>query len=130
MKKQIYLIQGIIFQENPVLKLANKQDVEFALEIAIAMMFTMFHGIVGPLNEGEGFGGQMHDRWGDSLIVDFKINEDELEFTKKYEKRPPIFYSFKKGKGDVWIGGWHGPDCGNGKCKCVVVSADEAFLVP
>ena len=128
MKQKFYSIQGFIFQEGNILAVGIKSGASTSFNLEKAMIRAMFNSIVGPSEEENVFCGNMSDIWGDSEIKDFKINTAELSFTKYYANRPPIFYSFKKDKSNIWIGGYFGDDCGEGISKCLVSEIDESFF--
>lgn len=130
--KEIYSIQGIIFQEGSVFGLGHKPGIGTAVTIQKAMLYSMFHAVVGPSDDGKTLCGHMNDQWGDSEITNFKISEEEMSFTKKYANRPPINYLFQpsSNKNSVWLGKYIGFDCGKGVAKCIVVPIDENFFEP
>ena len=128
MKQKFYSIQGFIFQEGNILAIGIKSGSGASFNLEKAMARAVFSSIVGPSEEENVFCGNMSDIWGDSEIKDFKINTVELSFTKYYANRPPIFYSFKKGESNTWIGGYSGEDCGKGTSKCLVNEIDESFF--
>jgi len=130
MEKKLFSIQGILFQEGHALGLGDKPGVGLAVKIQKAMVYAIYHGVVGPSEDGESFCGQMHDRYGDSEISELLIGDTFLQFTKKYQNRPPILYSFREKNGNVWIGTWMGDDCGVGKSKCIVTQIEESFFDP
>ena len=91
----------------------------------------MYHGIVGPSGDGKTFCGSMHDKWGDSEIVDFQLNGNKLKFSKNYPDRSIIKYYFsKKDEENIWIGTYYGEDCEKGDSKCIITIIDESFLKP
>lgn len=128
--EKFYTIQGIIFQQGRIFGLGNKLGIGTAVKIQEAMIYAMFHAVIGPSEEGESFCGHMSDRWGNSAITNFKISDEELSFTKHYEDRPPINYLYGKKDGNVWFGGYAGINCGRGISKCVVLPINEYFFDP
>ncbi len=126
--KKLYLIQGIIFQNDHVLGIGYKPDIGTAVTIQKAMLYAVFNGVIGPLNEEGDYGGEMNDKWGESSITNFKISDTELSFTKQYKNRPPIEYLFDEKEGSTWIGTYQGQDCGTDDSKCFVTEIDESFF--
>lgn len=109
MKKKLYFVNGIIFQKGvpPVI----------------------YNGIIEPKkDQPESLYGNMIDRWGESKITKFQLNETELKFSKQYHGRPIIDYHFTKKEENIWVGGYSGIDCGEGESKCVVTCIDESFF--
>jgi hypothetical protein len=130
-KEKLYSLQGIIFQKGLVLGLGEKSGIGIAVKIQQAINYGMFHAIVGPSEEDPKIlCGHMSDRWGNSKITDFKISEEELSFTKWYENRPPIDYTFVFKKENVYHGVYEGDDCGTGLCKCIVNEINKSFFDP
>jgi len=131
MKKQLYSLHGIIFQAGMVFGTATKPGVGLAVTLEKAMMYSMFHSVVGLEDEHEDeYSGTMTDKWGYSAITHFKMTDSEISFQKQYDRRPPITYSFMKKEGDVWHGTYSGRDCGEGTSKLTVVPIDESFFYP
>ena len=126
---KIYLLQGIIFQNGSIYGIGNKPGIGSAATIKPAMIFAMFHGIVGPnvLNE---LTGEMSDKWGESSITNFELTENTLTYIKHYNCRPPIHYSFTKKEDGSWSGKYSGIDCGEGEANIHVVETFESFLSP
>ncbi len=130
MKKQLYLIQGIIFQNGNILGTAYKPGIGVAVSIQKVMIYAICNGIVGPSAVKEIYNGHMTDKWGESGITDFKISDTELSFTKNYANRPPIEYYFDKKEGNIWLGSYQGRDCGTGDSKFIVTEINESFFEP
>jgi len=127
--KTLYSIQGIIFQHGHVFGTAQKPGIGTAVTINDAIIFAMFHGIVGRDQiEPDMFCGQMNDKWGASDITEFQLSDTELKFKKCYRSRPEIQYLFTQKEGDVWIGEYSGRDCGRGQTKCIITPITESFF--
>lgn len=130
-KIKLYSLQGIIFQQGYAFGLGQKPGIGTAVKIQKAFNYGMFQAIIGQSEENENeLCGHMSDRWGQSKITNFKLDDKELSFTKWYDRRPPIDYVFTDKKENVWLGNWEGEDCGTGPCKCVVAEIDESFFDP
>ncbi len=136
MERNLYALQGIIFQQGKIFGTAYDQSIGIVATIKDAMIFAMFHGIVGSSKDNEkGFCGSMNDKWGESKITNFRLSDSELSFTKQYlikgmpyTGRPVIEYVFDKKEGGIWFGTYSGQDCGEGKSKCVVTKIKESFF--
>ena len=127
--KKIYSIQGVIFQRGHIYGTAYKPGIGIAATIKNAMIYAMFHGVVGPDETApETFCGSMTDKFGDSQIAGFQVTNKELRFDKYYKNRPVIHYIFTKKEGDVWLGTYSGEDCGKGETKCTLTCLDETFF--
>jgi len=129
MEKQLYSIHVIVF--HPVLGFGFNYEpgVETADKIKNAMIHAM-HGIVGPSQSKEDFCGHMYDIYGTSEIINFKISDTVLSFTKQYKGRPPIDYIFMIKDEDIWAGEWKSENGTTGDSKCVVIPVNESFLEP
>ncbi|HEY5589168.1 MAG TPA: hypothetical protein VIK86_09470 [Candidatus Paceibacterota bacterium] len=127
--KKFYLIQGINFQPgHRNLFLGFRSDP--SAKIGLEMINAMYNGIVESCDStSELFKGELRDLWGNAKITNFEISENELKFTKTYEKRPPIINIFTKKENGVWSGTFEGNDCGTGKTKCTVTEIDNTFFV-
>ena len=131
--KKLYLIQGIIFQRGHVFGLSYKSGIGTAATIQSATIHAICNGIVGEddddlMNDDGYLSGEMNDKWGHSQITLFKLTDTTLNFAKHYANRPPIFYSFDKKEGNVWIGKYQGNDCGTGQSKFIITPIDEFFF--
>ena len=130
MKKTLYSLQGIIFQSNKALTLGYKPGIGTAVMIQDIINYSMFHSIVSTDDENPSSGlltGAMHDRWGDSIITDFRMTPNHIGFTKTYFGRPAIYFNYPKH--DVhWEGKYHGADCGSGNTKIMVIEIEESFF--
>ncbi len=130
-REKLYSLQGIIFQRGYAFGLGQKPGIGTAVKIMQTINHGMFHAIIGPSEENpKELCGQMNDCWGQSKITNFQITDEELSFTKWYERRPPIDYVFTNKKENVWHGMYEGEDCGMGTCKCIVNEIDELFFEP
>lgn len=133
MSKKIYLLQGIIFQEGYVFGLGYKTRIGFAATSNKAMRFSLFQGVVGSSSiDSSNYFGNMVDKWGESDITNFSMNESEniLTFEKHYPNRPLIKYFFDKKEGQTWLGTYKGSDSGSGSAKLIVTESDEGFFIP
>lgn len=131
MKKQIYSLQGIIFQKSMAVGTAYMPGIGIAATINKVMNYGMFHAVVSTDEvDTRILSGMMSDRWGISVITDFIMNENGLTFQKQYENRPPINYSFRECKENIWYGTYSGPDCGKGAAKLIVTPIEESFFEP
>lgn len=131
MNQQFYSLQGIIFQKGHAFGTAQKPGIGTAVIMQDVMNYSMFHSVVGvDENHPNTFSGGMSDRWGQSAITEFIMNENGISFTKQYSGRPPIRYSFRENKDNIWYGTYLGSDCGSGTTKLIVTPIDESFFTP
>jgi len=129
--KKFYLIQGINFQNGYRCgSLGFKSNPNNLPRIDFQMINAMYNGIVESCDStSKLFNGEMRDIWGNATISNFEISENELKFTKTYEKRPPIINLFTEKENGVWFGMFEGNDCGTGKTKCIVTEIDNTFFM-
>lgn len=100
-----------------------------AMPIREAVKHAMYCGFVEEGKTENIFYGHMHDKWGKSRIIDFKINDSTLMFTKIYGEQEPLYYDFTEKKGNVWIGTYNDKRGGKkGNSKCIITEIDESFL--
>lgn len=131
MNEQLYSLQGIIFQKGHTFGTAHKPGVGIAVTMQEAVNYSMFHAVVSTDEyEPQTLSGHMSDRWGQSTITEFIMNENGISFKKEYGGRPPIRYSFREKKDDIWYGTYTGPDCGTGTTKLIVTPINELFFTP
>lgn len=89
----------------------------------------------GDKNLTEYMSGTMNDRLGESLIMDFIISDNRLEFEKIYTRghRTYKYNLHEFPTNNVWIGRWENKDKKEekGVAKCVIVPMpDDWFIKP
>lgn len=128
--KKLLSIQGVFFQGVFDPFIAQKPGIGTAVALRKIVEYSMYYAIVYPHDTHDDiFVGAMSDRYGYSTITELKISDTELSFTKTYDGRPPIYYSFTKTSDNTWEGTWQGTDCGNGTSRCIITEIDESFLL-
>ena len=132
--KKILLIQGVFFQAMHAFSIGYKPGEGAAAMVGDSLRFGIFYGVAGPQSDSDTpqdgtYSGRMHDYVGYSAITNLKVTDTEVSFTKQYDHRKPIAYTFtKKDPFGVWVGGYNGHDCGTGLAKCLITEVDENFL--
>lgn len=124
-----YMIQGFFFQER------TRLGIDYAYvdgPIAIVrqdMVRDMFAGLIGSESEfSDELTGSLMDRFGPSELSDIRLNDDELEFDKTYQRRnDSIRYTFRR-DGDLWIGRYQGELVGEGCANCILTAVPNRIL--
>lgn len=125
LKKKIFLITVIIPPSSCGIE--RKLDLGIDAMISMAINFAIGHGIVVE-NEPDIFSGYMKDVWGKSEITNFKLNDTELNFSKRYPDSLEILFSFKKKDGNMWIGNSSGKCFDYTQIKCIITPTDDSFV--
>ena len=95
--EMLYTIQGFFFLKDdmPFVAEFSKVD-EGNIMIFSSLIRNIFSGFIGPDPDIEdGLVGFMTDHYGEAHVVDVKIDERRLSFTKLYLRRSrPVYYKF------------------------------------
>jgi len=122
-----FLIQKINFPGGKPLEINNKPDTEKILRVQKSMTLGYGSGSVVVKNGcSKGF---LNDRLGNSIITDFKISDNKLEFKQQYDRGSEISYVFRHKTGDVWNGLYFSEEI-KGKTNCIITIVKESFFEP
>ena len=129
MKTKFYSIQGVFFQLKTGFGLGYMPNIGTAVTIEKIMTQTVFYGAIGPITDSYSLGGIMQDTYGKSILSDVFIDENHIEFTKKYVNRnDEIIYKFRKDIHDNWTGRYEGTAVGKGLANCILTPLKETFF--
>lgn len=125
----MFLIQGCFFQNQEWLGLRTEPIEGTVCVIEKGLIWDMFAGIIrhNPNFPPQLIGGML-DHYGESILSDIEINDIQVRFTKRYERRSDeILYSFKVKEGNTWAGKYSGEAVGKGLSRCVITEVDDSF---
>ncbi|MEK7135989.1 MAG: hypothetical protein AAB821_00135 [Patescibacteria group bacterium] len=126
------LIQGLFFQNYLGLGLGVSPEGPIAV-IRSGLGRFMYSGVIwqDPEYPHDGFVGQMWDNYGASELSDVLVYEDEVGFTKKYERRADLIrYTFRVRESQTWFGEYEGKACGKGTSSCILTDVPDGFFQP
>lgn len=128
-----HLIQGVFFQQNQWLDLAERPRFGTCVVINKGVCRFVYAGVIwrdnakalGPLV------GSITDHFGESELSNVSVTEQGIEFVKRYlKRRDTIRYVFSKKDGNTWAGEWSGDAVGSGISRCVVTEVPDEFFSP
>lgn len=132
----MYLIQGVFFQNYTGLGVSlTTGEARVVIQTSLAHP-TVFHGLIGhrACDLEEVLSGEIDDQFGHAKISEIEIDDQRLNFTKKYSHpRDRIVYSLRLNPADdlLWEGEYKGDEqVGSGFVRCVIVKVDDDFLIP
>jgi hypothetical protein len=131
---ELYLIQGVFFQERSGLGLGYVPGGEgYVAVIERGLCQYLYAGEIhrDPGLALGGLAGTMRDQFGESALSRIWISETRLHFQKKYCHREDVIeYSFSKRADGLWEGVYSGKVVGQGTTRCILNRTPEDFLQP
>jgi hypothetical protein len=131
MLSELYLIQGVFFQERQSLEVAHLPVEGAVAVVRDCLHHFMFAGIleVDPEKVLSGYRGAMQDYFGESQVSNGRLTEDTLYFTKKYQHRSDtIEYKLTKEDSRTWVGEYNGLVTGTGRVRCLLTPITSDFF--
>jgi hypothetical protein len=130
MPQDLFLIQGVFFQNRSWLDLGMKPGEGVVAMVCNGMCDFIFSGVLEYLPDGA-LRGVVYDVLGEAELSDIALSESELRFTKKYAQRIYLIqYKFTKQEDGTWIGEYTGSETGSGKSRCVLIKISQDFFTP
>jgi len=127
----LYAIQGFFFPNHDMGIGVSYATREAHVMVFTAMVRNIFAGAIGPDPDDETeLVGFMTDLYGQSELVNVKISEEQMSFTKLYFKHQSLVnYSFNKQASGLWVGEWTGPKVGAGLAQCLLTKVSRDFFI-
>lgn len=129
----MYAINGVFFQQHQSIGVGYRSGDGAVAVVHEGIYYFTFSGLIGPDPNSviAELIGRSQDAAGYASLSEIEVHEEEILFTKLYDRRgDAIFYRLRKQEDGTWAGTYAGEEAGTGVVRMVLAKLPDDFLDP